>query len=100
MRLIDAQFLKTPWYASHRVAPRPRRQGWRVGHKCIRKFIRKTGLATVCQRPCTSVMHPKRQACTYLLCNLAIARPVKGGCAALTYTSTFRGFLDLVHIMD
>jgi hypothetical protein len=85
MRLIGAPFLGTPWHTSWQTTPRPRRKSRHVGHKRIRQHMRKIGLATVCQRPRTFVMHPRQQACTYLLCDLAIAWPINVGCTALTY---------------
>ena len=49
MRLIDAQFLETPWYGSRQMARHLRRQGWRVGRKRIRRLMRKMGLGRVCK---------------------------------------------------
>ena len=36
MRLIDAQYLRTPWYGSRQLARHLRRQGYGVGRKRIR----------------------------------------------------------------
>jgi hypothetical protein len=33
MRLIDAQFLETPWYGSRQMASHLRREGYKVGRK-------------------------------------------------------------------
>ena len=51
MRLIDAQFLETPWYGSRQMARHLRRQGYVVGRKRIRRLMAKMGLAAVYQRP-------------------------------------------------
>ena len=37
MRLIDEQYLRTPWYGSRQMARHLRRQGYRVGRKRLRR---------------------------------------------------------------
>jgi len=39
MRLIDAQFLETPWYGSRQMARHLRRDGHEVGRKRVRRFM-------------------------------------------------------------
>ena len=46
MRLIDRQFLETPWYGSRQMARHLRRAGYSVGRKRIRRLMAKTGLAS------------------------------------------------------
>ena len=38
MRLIDEQYLRTPWYGSRQMARHLRRQGYSVGRKRIRRL--------------------------------------------------------------
>ena len=45
MRLIDEQFLETPWYGSRQMARHLRRQGWRIGRHRVRRLMLKMGLA-------------------------------------------------------
>jgi putative transposase len=45
MRLIDAQFLETPWYGSRQMARHLRREGYTVGRKRIRRLMAKMGKA-------------------------------------------------------
>ena len=47
MRLIDQQFLETPWYGSRRRARHLRRQGYCVGRKRVRRLMRVMGLTTI-----------------------------------------------------
>jgi putative transposase len=47
MRLIDAQFLETPWYGSRQMARHLRREGYVVGRKRIRRLMAKMGLAPI-----------------------------------------------------
>jgi len=39
MRLIDEQFLETPWYGSRQMARHLRREGYTVGRKRVRRLI-------------------------------------------------------------
>jgi putative transposase len=100
MRLIDAQFLDTPWYGSRQMARHLRRQGYAVGRKRVRRLMAKMGLAAVYQRPRTTVPHPEHRRWPYLLRNLVIDRPDQVWCADITYIPMRRGFLYLVAIMD
>ena len=47
MRLIDEQFLETPWYGSRQMARHLRRQGWCVGRHRVRRLMAKMGLAPI-----------------------------------------------------
>ena len=51
MRLIDGQFLETPWYGSRQMARQLRRNGWCVGHHRVRRLMTKMGLAPIYQHP-------------------------------------------------
>ena len=100
MRLIDAQFLETPWYGSRQMARHLRRHGHAVGRKRVRRLMAKMGLAAVYQRPRTTVPHPEHRKWPYLLRSLVIDRPDQVWCADITYIPMRRGFLYLVAIMD
>ena len=67
MRLIDAQFLETPWYGSRQMARHLRRNGWCVGRHRVRRLMTKMGLAPIYQRPKTSEPHPRHKIHPYLL---------------------------------
>jgi putative transposase len=100
MRLIDAQFLETPWYGSRQMARHLRRAGHAVGRKRVRRLMARMGLAAVYQRPKTTVPHPEHRVFPYLLRGLAIERPNQVWCADITYLPMRRGFLYLVAVMD
>ena len=67
MRLIDEQFLETPWYGSRQMARHLRRNGWCVGRHRVRRLMLKLGLAPIYQRPKTSEPHPQHRIWPYLL---------------------------------
>jgi putative transposase len=100
MRLIDAQFLRTPWYGSRQMMRHLRREGYEVGRKRVRRLMAKMGLMPIYQRPRTTVAHPERQIYPYLLRGMVIDRPNQVWCADLTYIPMRRGFLSLVPVMD
>jgi putative transposase len=100
MRLIDAQFLETPWYGSRQMARHLRREGHAVGRKRVRRLMAKMGSAPIYQRPRTSTPHPERRVFPSLLRDLVIGRPNQVWCAAITYLPMRRGFLYLVAVMD
>lgn len=47
MRLVDAQFLETPWYGSRQMARHLRRGGHMVGRKRVRRLMAKMGLVPI-----------------------------------------------------
>lgn len=100
MRLIDRQFLETPWYGSRQMARHLRREGYPVGRKRIRRLMAKMGLEPIYQRPRTTVLHPEHQIYPYLLREMVIERPNQVWCSDITYIPMQRGFLYLVAVMD
>ena len=100
MRLIDEQFLKTPFYGSRQMARHLRREGYCVGRHRIRRLMRLMGIEAIYQAPRTSDPHPEHKIYPYLLRNLKITRPNQVWCTDITYIPMGRGFLYLVAIMD
>ena len=100
MRLLDEQFLETPWYGTRQMARHLRRLGHGVGRKRVRRLMAKMGLAAIYQRPRTTIPHPEHRIYPYLLRNLAVERPNQVWCTDITYIPMRRGFLYLVAVMD
>ena len=100
MRLIDAQFLETPWYGSRQMARHLRRDGHEVGRKRVRRLMALMGLSPIYQRPRMTVPHPKHRIYPYLLRGLVVDRPNQVWCTDITYIPMRRGFLYLVAVMD
>jgi putative transposase len=100
MRLIDAQFLETPWYGSRQMARHLRHEGYGAGRKRVRRLMARMGLAPIYQRPRTSVPHPEHRVFPYLLRDLVIGRPNQVWRADITDLPMRRGFLYLVAVMD
>lgn len=100
MRLIDEQFLETPYYGARQMARHLRRQGYCVGRKRIKRLMQKMGLMAIYQKPNTSRPHPEHRTYPYLLRGLDIQEPNHVWCADVCYIPMRRGFLYLVAVMD
>ena len=100
MRLIDKQFLETPYSGARQMARHLRRQGYAVGRKRISRLMRLMGLSPIYQKPNTSKPHPQHKVYPYLLRGLTIDKPNQVWCTDVTYIPMRRGFLYLVAIMD
>jgi putative transposase len=100
MRLLDEQFLETPWYGTRQMARHLCRLGHVIGRKRVRRLMAKMGLAAIYQRPRTTIPHPEHRIYPYLLRNLVIGRPNQVWCTDITYIPMRRGFLYLVAVMD
>jgi putative transposase len=74
MRLIDEQFLETPWYRPRQMARHLRRNGWCVGRHRVRRLMLKMGFTPIYQRPKTSEPHPQHRIWPYLLRHLTVDR--------------------------
>lgn len=100
MRLIDEQYLHTPYYGSRQMARHLRREGYCVGRHRIRRLMRLMGLRAIYQEPRTSDPNPDHKIYPYLLRNLSITRANQVWCTDITYIPIKRGFLYLTAIMD
>ncbi len=100
MKLIDEQFLKTPFYGSRQMTRFLKRQGYCVGRNRIRRLMKKMGIEAIYQAPNTSWKHPEHRVYPYLLKHLDVNRPNQVWCTDITYIPIKRGFLYLVAIMD
>ena len=100
MRLIDEQYLHTPFYGSRGMTQWLIRQGHDVNRKRVRRLMRVMGLEAIYPRPRTSVPCPEHRIYPYLLRNLAIERPNQVWSADITYVPLRRGFMYLVAVLD
>ncbi len=102
MRMMDEQYLQTPFYGVGQMTYFLRRQGYEVNPKRIRRLLRQMGLSAVCPGPHTS--KPGRgeahRIFPYLLGNIVINRPGQVFGADITYIPLRHGFLYLVAFID
>ena len=100
MKLIDRQYLATPFYGARKIAACLKSQGQRVNRKRIRRLMRVMVLKAVYRRPRTSVPAKGHTVYPYLLRGMKITRPNQVWAADITYIPMARGFLYLVAIID
>jgi putative transposase len=100
MKLIDRQYLVTPFYGARRMVAWLKSQGYQANRKRIRRLMALMGLKAIYRRPRTSQPGKGHKVYPYLLNGLAITRPNQTWAADITYIPMARGFLYLVVIMD
>jgi putative transposase len=100
MRLLDAQYLVTPFYGSRRMTVWLNQQGYGINRKRIQRLMRLMGLEGLAPGPQTSVAHPAHPHYPYLLRDVAVVRPNQAWCVDITYVPMAIGFMYLVAIMD
>ncbi len=100
MRVIDKQFLETPFYGVRQMTWHLRNDDHLVNEKRIRRLMRLMGLMPIYQKPNTSKAAKGHKIYPYLLRGLRVDRPNQVWCADITYLPMRRGFLYLVAIMD
>ncbi len=100
MRLIDEQYLRTPFYGVRRFTDWLRDQGYVVGCKRVRRLMRTMGIEAIYPKPRLNQSSPKHRIYPYLLRGLKIDRPNQVWCADITYIRMSRGFAYLVAVMD
>lgn len=100
MRLIDVQFLETPFFGVRQMTWHLRNEGHAVNEKRVRRLMRLMGLMPIYQKPNTSRPAKGHKTYPYLLRGLRVERPNQVWCVDITYLPMRRGFLYLVAIMD
>ena len=100
MKLMDRQYLATPFYGSRRFSVWLREKGYCVNRKRVRRLMQIMGLKAIYRHPRTSEATPGHRIYPYLLEGMEITRPNQVWAADITYIPMARGFLYLVTIMD
>jgi putative transposase len=100
MRMIDCQYLLTPFYGARKMAAWLKIRGHVVNRKRVRRLMRLMGLRAVYRRPRTSTPAQGHKVYPYLLREMQITRPNQAWAADITYIPMERGFMYLVAIMD
>jgi putative transposase len=100
MRMIDEQYLKTPFYGSRRMAAWLAGQGEEVNRKRVRRLMALMGLEAIHPGPRTTVRGPGHKAYPYLLRDLKIERRDQVWSTDVTYIPLDRGFMFLTAVID
>ena len=100
LRLLDAQYLETPFYGSRRMAVVLRQQGYAVNRKRVQRLMRQLGIEAIYPKPRLSQRHPDHQVFPYLLRGVSIERANQVWCTDITYLPVLKGHFYLVAVMD
>lgn len=100
MRLLDEQYLKTPFYGYPKMTAWLRRQGYEVNRKRIYRLMRQMGIEAIYPKPRTSSQQPGHKIYPYLLRHLKITQVNQVWSADITYLPMPTGFMYLVAVMD
>jgi putative transposase len=102
MRMIDRQYVETPFYGIDKMTEYLCREGHHVNHKRIRRLMRQMGLEAVypCRKRGLSISDRQHKIYPYLLNDVTISRADQVWSADITYIRMYRGWLYLVAVMD
>ena len=100
MRLIDRQYLRTPFYGTRRMAVVLGQQGHPVERKRVQRLMRTMGLEAIYPKPRTSKPGAGHKVYPYLLRGLTITRANHVWATDITYIQMAHGFLYLVAVID
>ncbi len=100
MRLIDEQYLRTPFFGSRRMMLRLELEGYQVNRKRVQRLMRTMGLEAVYPKPRLSRRGSDNRIYPYLLRNVKILRPNQVWSTDITYIPMAHGFMYLVAILD
>ena len=100
MRLIDRQFLATPFYGSRRMAESLKRTGEAVNRKRVQRLMTLMGLEALHPKPRTTATAPGAKAYPYLLRDRKLTRVNEVWSSDITYVPMRRGFMYLTAVID
>lgn len=100
MRLIDEQYLETPFFGSRQMTHWLKRCGHAVNRKRIQRLMRKMNLEGLAPGPSTSKPAPGHDVYPYLMKRVSVERPNQAWCSDITYVPLRTGYLYLVAVMD
>ncbi len=93
MRLIDEQYMKTPFYGVPRMTDWLCSKGYVVNRKRIARLMRKMDLVAIYPKPKTSKNGKPSKKYPYLLKDSSIIRPDQVWAVDITYIRLNAGFV-------
>lgn len=100
MRLLDAQYTRTPFWGVRTMRAYLDRLGIDIGMDHTRTLLRALGLAAIYPKPNTSKPCPEHKIYPYLLKGVEVTRPNQVWSTDITYIRLTYGFCYLVAIID
>jgi putative transposase len=100
LRLLDEQYLRTPFFGSRRMAIWLARESYEVNRKRVQRLMRILGLEGLAPRPKTTKAAPGHRVFPYLLRNVEITHADQVWSTDITYIPLRHGYLYLAAILD
>lgn len=100
MRLIDEQYLRTPFYGSRRMTAWLARQGEEVNRKRVQRLMGVMGLEALHPGPRTTTRNPDHKVYPYLLRGVTVERRDQVWSTDVTYIPLDQGFMFLAAVID
>src|SRR6201993_5005442 len=100
MRLIDQQFLRTPFYGSRRMTVVLQRSGETVNRKRVQRLMVVMGLEPLFPRPRTTPAAPGARVYPYLLRDRVLTHADEVWSSDITYVPMRHGFMYLTAVID
>ena len=100
MRLIDEQYLRTPFFGSRKMAIWLAQQGRPVNRKRVQRLMRLMGIQAIYPRPRTTQRNAEHRVFPYLLRDVRIVRPNQVWSSDITYVPLLCGFMYLAAVID
>lgn len=100
MRMIDEQYMSTPFYGSRRMTMMLKKNNQNINRKKVQRLMRAMGLEAMYPRPKTSIGNKEHYKFPHLLKDFAIDKPNQVWGTDITYIPTEMGYLFLTAVLD
>lgn len=100
MKLLDEQYMETPFYGRRKMTLWLQEQGHEVNVKRVARLMRVMGIEAIYPKPKTTIRSTDHKIYPYLLRGLTIDRPNLVWCTDITYVPLGNGYMYLVAVMD
>jgi putative transposase len=100
MRLLDEQYMQTPFYGYRRMTVCLRNAGYLVNPKRTARLMDVMGIEAIYPKPQTTVVNPAHKIYPYLLRGVKITHPNQVWSTDITYIPLAGGFMYLTAVID
>jgi putative transposase len=100
MRLLDEQYLRTPFYGQRKLTCWLQEKGYAVNKKRVKRLMNLMGWQTLYRKPNTSWRNKEHKVYPYLLRGLPITHANQVWAIDITYVPMRKGFMYLCAIID
>lgn len=100
MRLLDEQYMRTPFYGYRKLRVWLTSNGYVTNEKRLRRLMKKMGWRTIYRAPRTTIANTEHEVYPYLLKGLPILHRDQVWATDITYIPMAKGFVYMMAIID